>query len=289
MAVLLGAVLLAVSLHSFFRTREPVVNGQSISYWLEAGRWQPVENPEALQVAYAAMDAECVRWLAKELEWKPNPIRDSFARVVNELFGRTMSPFTPGDRRVGAATVLGNLGERAMPAVPALRKATTVNVDPRSLWVRGVATAALIRLGQDSIQNYIVALGDTSGIEKWREAVFALEGLGTNAAPAVPILAGMLVSNQLLTVRFDAVRFLGNVRIDPDLSVPALVTALEDPQLRRSALMSLRLFGPIASNATDAVVACLADTNRGIRPHVEHTLRAINPQKASLLTNNPAQ
>jgi HEAT repeat protein len=289
LAALLGAIMLAVILHGWFRTREPVVNGKPISFWLDAGRRGSGEAAGGIGSAYRAMDEECVRWLAGELEWKPNRIRDSTASVVNRFFGDTMSRTTPGDRRIAAAVVLGNLGERALPAVPALRKVAQTNVRLQSLWVRAAATTALIRLGHEPIGTYLTALDDTSNTVRWRETVYALEGLGTNAAPAVPVLAAMLVSNNLLTVRFDAVRFLGAVGIDPDLSVPALINAIEEPRIRRSALISLSRFGVAASNATEIVVACLSDTNVGVRVEAERTLRAINPKRASLLTNSPAQ
>ncbi len=287
--VLFGAVVLALLLYVSFRTHEPVVNGKLISFWLDAGRRGSSEAAEGVGSAYRAMDEECVRWLARELEWKPNQIRDSVASVANHFFGDAMLRSTPGDRRIAAAVALGNLGERALPAVPALRKAAQANVDPQSVWVRAAATAALIRLGQETIQTSMAALGDTSNLLKWREAVFALQGLGSNAAPAVPILAGMLASTNLLAVRYDAVRFLGAVGMRPDLSVPVLVNALEEPRIRRSALVSLSRFGRAASNATEAVVACLTDTNAVIRVDAGRALRAINPERANLLTNNPAQ
>ncbi len=287
--VLFGAVGLALLLYVSFRTHEPAVNGKPISFWIDPGRRGSSEAAEGVGSAYRAMDEECVRWLAKELEWKPNRIRDAVASVVNRVFGDVMLWATSGDCRCAAPVALGNLGERALPAVSALKNASRTTVEPGATKVRAAAKATLIRLGQEPLQTHVDLLRQASDYEAWNEGLDTLMWLGTNAAPAIPVFADIVLSQDDVHLRNRAAGLLGEMRISPEICVPVLVRVLGEPQMRYKALEALREFGPNAKSATDAVVSCLSDTNRYTRARALEALCAIDPKKANVLTNNPAR
>jgi HEAT repeat protein len=288
LAAVLVVAVMVVFLFLVLRRTEPVVNGKPISYWIDARRYTG-ETFATVSAAYRAMDERSVRWLASQLEWRPAKFRDTLARVVNRVFDDSMPVETPGDRRIEAASALGNLGSRATPAVPALKQVAQTDMEPGAWMVRAAAKATLIRLGQEPLQAHVEALRDTSNRAKWYEVITTLEWLGTNAAPAVAVAVSVVLSTNDVRLRERAVGFLGAVGVNPEICVPALLRVLDEPQLRGMALRSLGRFGPAARNATDAVVACLTDPNRSVQLEASQTLPAINPEKAASLTNNPAR
>ena len=263
--------------------REPVVNGQPLGYWIDARRYRPGETFASVGAAYKEMDGRSVRWLARQLSWQPSRFRQMAAKRLNVIVDGLISEQTPGDCRIFAANALGNLGERAMPAVAALEKAAQTTVEPEAWHVRSIAKTSLIRLGRRSMQQHIDALNDISNAAKWHEEIYTLEALGTNAAPAIPTVVAFIQSTNEVRLRVRAIGFLGGVASNPDVSVPALQRALKDPLTRGVAVNALGRFRSAASNATDAVVACLKDTDPKVQVIALAALRAINPEKAKAI------
>jgi HEAT repeat protein len=88
-------------------------------------------------------------------------------------------------------------------------------------------------------------------------AVYVLETLGPEAAPASAVLAKALREDADSFVRWGAARALGKMAPDQSDAVPALAKALEDKDddVRQTAPIALALFGPAAK----AAVSALAD------------------------------
>jgi len=103
------------------------------------------------------------------------------------------------------------------------------------------------------------------GIAPWSdEAVRILETLGPAGREAAPALAG-LVTRPAFASRSAACRALGSVDADGAAALPALTSALRDPQTRLAALDGLLLLGPAAAAVVEAVVPHLDDASPTVR------------------------
>jgi HEAT repeat protein len=115
------------------------------------------------------------------------------------------------------------------------------------------------------------------------DSALAIVNLGTNAAPAIPILLNDL-QNPNHFYRERAADALGNLHIQPDVVVPALTNLLNDPTnaARFIAINSLGKFGPAARSAVPVIAPFL--TNSDLDVVAKRALRQIAPE---VLTNAP--
>src|SRR5436190_18523826 len=87
---IVGFLLLAamgISLWLYVQNREPHYLGHPISYWTEPWHHHGTETPEREAAAFAEMDERAVRWLARQLDWRPSRMREGFGKLVNSLLG----------------------------------------------------------------------------------------------------------------------------------------------------------------------------------------------------------
>ena len=110
----LVAVLLGVGAWRLVHPGEPVVLGHPVSYWIFPGLQHPKETPERSAAAFAAMDDRSVRFLIRELDWRPSKLVRAMNAAAN---GRLSVHFSDReDLRYQAANALARLWQAERPA-----------------------------------------------------------------------------------------------------------------------------------------------------------------------------
>ena len=178
-------------------------------------------------------------------------------------FLRAMDAFAAGlhdpnlDVRLALAEAVEALGGLAIPAVPTLVEATR---DP-NLFVRWVAARTLGRLPPDRIPEprraeAVAALDRLlcdPDLDVRSSALTALLNYGPEGAAAARGVARIVGGTGGTEERTLAIRTLESLRPEPAVAVPALVAALNRPDLvvQRAAAGALGRIGPAAKGALD--------------------------------------
>lgn len=277
-----GLILLWVAL----TPSEPEYLGHPISYWIKPWEYSRHESPATVNAAYAAMDDRAVAWLSDHLFWHPSRLWSIAAKTLNH-FGDFMADEQTGDDlRPQAAMALMRLEPRAKAAVPSLEKAVAVPaVRGRDWTARTTALAALIMIRGDRLEPYLEQI-KTAGIVQASCLVRAIGRQGTNAAFAVPLLVDLLTNTRPKASYSSVIAALGGIHSQPDLSVPALASFLDQPAFRVEAILALSQFGLDARPALTNITACLNDTNVYTRVLATNTLKAIDAEAARKLGIN---
>ena len=95
------------------------------------------------------------------------------------------------------------------------------------------------------------------------------------------LLRGLADTN--LLVRCDTLNGLAHIRSEPELVVPALTKALNDPvpKVRVFACMALSQQAEEAKPAAPALVKALSDSDSSVRGLAANPLKAIDPEAAA--------
>jgi hypothetical protein len=278
---LIAAVLLVVVVFSvcwLLPSSEPIYLGHPISYWTEPWHHHATEPPEREAAAFAEMDDRAVRWLARQLYWRPSILKESFAAFLNHFGDFLPGKDYDGGRRDASVRALTRLGPRAKAAIPALEALSRSTVELHRDQLRAAATAALVRIRGESLQPYIDQLHTASG-EQWGRLATILGNQETNAAEAVPALvAGLMQTNRVVWIE-PTVAALGNIHSHSELSVPALLKQLGKTNLVSEYLVywALGKFGPDAESASPALVQRLTGISNDFdRQALVDTLKKID-------------
>jgi HEAT repeat protein len=165
------------------------------------------------------------------------------------------------------AWALGEIGSAASAAVPLLQQVTD-----------DFATVALIKIRRGSFQPFFERLRDTSDFTNWFGTAMQVEGLGSNAEPAIPLLVAALESTNK-DIRETAVSAIGALHRRPDLCLGPLVGFLNTNTCsRENVLHALSYFGLAAKPLAPEVARCLRDPSPAIRARAAYALRRIQPQ-----------
>lgn len=278
-AIIAGLLLvtLLIAWNAYDR-REPSYLGHPISYWIEPWHHHGTETAEREAAAYAEMDEQAIRWLARQLDWKPSKLKEGFARFLNH-FGDFMADRDyDGGRRAAAVAALTRLGPRAKAAIPELEALSRTDVQLQRDALRVGATGALVRIRGDSLQPYLEKLRSASR-EEWATLAGILSVQGTNAAEAAPILvAGLMQTNRTVWVQ-PTVIALGAIRSYPELSVPVLMQQLgKTNQVAEYQVFSaLANFGTNAQNVWPDLAARVSTTTNYDRFVLLIALKQIDP------------
>ncbi len=160
--------------------------------------------------------------------------------------------------RIRAAAALGEMGQLAREAVPALSQALREGI--------GEAAVALGRIGPEAaagVPALIEALGDP---HRARLAIRALGSIGPAAKDAVPALAERLEhKDKQVVIRAHAA--LARITGDYDTHVPFLAEALksEDRDSRAYAAQALSELGPPGRSAQAALQEATGDEHPAVR------------------------
>jgi HEAT repeat protein len=167
------------------------------------------------------------------------------------------------------------LGEVAAPAIPDLVRVANQGNSGSS----PAATAALGHLGKDALPP-LLALSTNSAFPFRNEAMMSvgrMHYLGTNAHPAVVLLIQSLSDPHLAP---SAAKVLGSLRLESDITVPALAECTHSSQqlLRMYAATSLAKFGASARPVAPELLKMLDDPSVSVRAAVTNALLKIAPE-----------
>lgn len=194
-------------------------------------------------------------------------LRDPAAIPVLEHLLRSAGPAEP---RWYAADVLGQIGEPARAAGPAL-VAALQDPDPT---VRKVAVQSVGKLAPE-VPGAVPAL-----VELFPDvgAVRAIAEFGLAAGDAVPKLTALL-DDPDPTVRRNAARTLGRIGDAAKSAIPALTARLADPDppVRQYAARALGWIGPAAASTIPELVKLLADPDPVARQGAVAALGDLGP------------
>jgi len=115
-------------------------------------------------------------------------------------------------------------------------------------------------------------------------AISALYELGTNAAPAVPVLIQASVDAELSSFEYAGIAHAALLNMG-EAGVPQLVRVLQhgNPKARGKAAMYLGIVGPEAGAAALALTKALDDSDTTVRTEAVIALAAIGPAAAAAL------
>ena len=239
----LAVALLAAALYAILHSQpEPSYQGRSLSSWLAEfdqdltnrasmllGEVSPEENSSESQRRQNATEAVCqigtnaLPCLLSWIRYEP----PAWQEKLDDLFQRLGLPWNPGrqerrqhdlqaDKAEIAFQILGPSAKTAIPELTRLSNAAkTLDSAMRCMH-------ALSCLGEGALPPLVNVLTNATGNKG--PAMYAIWTMGTNARPAVPALIQCL-KDQDRSVRDDAASYLGQLKLEPGLVVPALTTA----------------------------------------------------------------
>src|SRR5688572_9755717 len=250
--LLVGALLL-LSGHS-----EPRYGGRTVSEWAVLLSYSMPQQSEEARTAIKALGESAVPTLIRMLEKEDSDLdvflRKRFANVPLTFWFDTSA----SSSHAAAATALRELGPLARTAVPALEKRAQ-GPDRR---MQHKANAALMAIRGENTEGLakILTNRDRANWSNWFVAIGVTSELGAGARPLVPLLVESL-NDTNSRIRHRAIMALGSIALEPELTVPAAITALTDSDqyVRQSALFVLFLFPGAAARAQTEVQQCFAD------------------------------
>jgi hypothetical protein len=281
------------------RAREPRYRGHSLSHWLLL-YIKPVDE-ENRSVA-AQQSADAVRAIGTNalpclLEWiryEPSPVRGKIITLLGNLpsalsqnpLVASLFPEGPHARFELAVVAFDILGAQAAPAISELDRLMNT---PGSPWTSRQAIRCLASIGPDAVPPISSVLANPNFPYRTTAADYAgflRYTAGTNAASALPVLIQCATDNDPYLAEA-AVRALGNIALNPDISIPPILNAIgsTNPSLRLTAARSLAKFGPQANLAIPVLLTTCSDSDLLVRIFATNALLKIAPQ---VLTNPPA-
>jgi HEAT repeat protein len=251
-----GLVLLAVVL---LQRREPVYDGESLSYWMEhyyrsmvAGQW--FVNPSAREAIHEA-GTNAVPFL---IQWMKMP-------------GRGSSDVNRNEWARHGFEVLGPTAKAAVPDLVSL------------LGKRGnYPSLALAAIGRDAVPAIANVLATNRSFRFQFAAYEALSYMGTNAESALPCLLACLRRPYGGRAALTLAEVCHN---RPQEVIPPLVDVLTRAGGYDAAAIAdaLGSFGPTATEAVPALLAASTNPVADVRTHASAALQRIAPETKDAL------
>jgi HEAT repeat protein len=240
---------------------------------------KPEKKPEKSGAAFrrdVALATVLVADVAAERR-DPDPILDGLERALPALEAGMRDPDVRARRAAIDAVEL--LGERAAPAVPALRRALS---DPD----RFVRWAAARTLGRVGVEHAAVAVPDLArlsadpDLDVRQVAMTVLERFGPAARAAVPDLTRAAAGGEG-TVRVVAMHALEAIGPEARSAIPTLTAALDarDARVLIAASHALASFGAASRQAVPSLEKLLNDPDSNVRQAASDAILAIAPPK----------
>ena len=279
------AGLLCAGWWAFDLTR-PHYRGHTAAWWFAQLELGQGANREVV-TAFQAMGPKEVPFLIFQLEARPSKARAALDSVLIRL-----RPHEPYERRLlfrkeNASRLLGEIGQPARTAIPALEAAAC-----HPMWfVSTAAKAALIKIRGDAFDSYIKRLKDRSNCLTWYPNAILLGELGTNASAAVPLLLEALKDTNAI-IQAHALVALGMIGCQSERCVPAIIPFLTniDVGLRQKAFFAVRAFKKEAHAARQEIMRGLTDSDPWTRSQallaVDEVLSSGSPHKTGFVTVN---
>jgi len=228
-----------------------------------------------------------VRLLAAFAIGKIGPAGASAIPALGKLIANSVSA-NPNrkhstDERALAAYALGSMGpaaQAALPQIELLRKDS-------NYFVRAAGEAAFVKISGQGLDTILEPLKDPSSTN-WMFAAQAIVFLGTNGAPAIPLLIAALQSTNA-SVRDKALDAVSAIHMSPETTIPAILPFVAATNTnnwnRANALNALRNFGPSARAMVPIATLqrAIEDPDENVRIHATNALREIDPEAARKL------
>jgi HEAT repeat protein len=156
--------------------------------------------------------------------------------------------------------------------------------DSREVPVRAVY--ALAYMGRPGALPPLMAVITNLQSPVRQNAVDAMQYMGSNAEPAVPLLVECLKDKDEMVAK-DAAWSLGELQLEPDIVVPALISNANTnrPLLYSFVLGALEEYGTNARPAVPLFLEALHSDDESVRSTATNALKEIAP---GLLTNAPS-
>jgi hypothetical protein len=175
------------------------------------------------------------------------------------------------DMRWPAALAFRPLGATAEPAIHELEIRAQANAGERSSW----ALFALSYIGPAAVPSMARICSNPKRMgDKWSRA--SIINLGTNARPLIALMVSCLDHTNEAAAATCAYT-LGQLRMEPDIVIPALTRKLSDPRdnVRVQVSESLAYFKFLASPALPQLTNALSDPNMAVRKNATNTIEII--------------
>jgi HEAT repeat protein len=176
-----------------------------------------------------------------------------------------------------AAWVLGEIGPRAEPAVPALVNALAAN----DVWMRTASAPALVKIigtkATVAIPVLIDGLVDEDDVDDREEILRALQTMGRAANQALPTLVWL--AKQEPRLRGVAAETMWRVSLEAEMPLKMLLQELKEPstQARIDAARILGTVGPDARAAVPALSVMAQESDLELAEAGLEALRRIDP------------
>jgi HEAT repeat protein len=213
-----------------------------------------------------------------------SPAGDTVRALVDYL-GSTLKTNTGNwwdEEKSVVAYALAQIGPAAGSAIPELTILTN-ELTNGNAFAGLAAQAALISIRGDPLLPILKRLRDTSNQTNWARAAWTLWFLGTNAAPAVPMLLTALQQTNT-SIQNLALQDLREIHAHPELCIPAIIPLLQstNSSIRSDAIEAIRAFGVTSNHLGIAeITKCLSDPDGGIREKAVRALKQIEPAATS--------
>ena len=233
---------------------EPIWNGMPLSAWTEdLATGSSREIREAADDAIRHIGAAGVPSLLKMLRARDTTLHSAVVRLIREL-NRRQSKMVFGvvsarEQHVNAALAFEVLGPIGRPAIPELKKLLARVPEPEFV------ADALAGIGPEGVVAILESLPKVAPEKRW--VLYSSAAKWPSQAPAITAALLRSIKSPNAEERRDAAGFLGRFKQDPATTVPALISALRDKEVkvRVQALSSLAELG---TNATTAIVPLMA-------------------------------
>jgi hypothetical protein len=257
-----ACVVVAISLPR----KEPSHAGYSLSCWVKLlsdineQDFGPDCTHDKAPDAIVAIGTNALPFLVEWLKYEGGrtPVRDAVnwsiqkVPVLGKIHGLEAWAFrdTKIVRKAGALNAFRILGPTGAPAIPELFRVARQN--PRgggvSIGPQFQAVEALAYIGKAALPTLLSIATNKALLFTGRsQAASGIGSLGTNAAPAIPALLGILDDP---FVSSEAAEALASIGLEPKRVVPALARTALQPWDTHEVIFALGRFG---SNAMDAI------------------------------------
>ncbi len=290
--LVLAALLVAGTLLSIFRWREPSYRGVKLKDWLisydnSTPAWQTDE-------AVRAMGKPALPFLVEMLEATDSNSKRALIELAED-FDIRHGEYVPAEKqRRRALGGLRALGPEAKSAVALLMSAL------RKDETRKGAALALGAIGSAGMTPLTQALSDSQAENRAAAAMALGEcvspiqvamagGRTTEEAQAINVGANAALPSLIRClkdvnpqVRAAAAAALGDFMISPEMTLPALVETLKDNDstVRRAAAVALGRYRTAADSASPALIPLLQDPEPSVQAGAGLALRLIDPENA---------
>ncbi len=278
-------LLAAAIIMAHIPSREPFYKGKRLSEWARAYAANTLTTKPDTSEQRQARDAirqigtNAIPDLLKWINYEQPVWKTTWYPKINPLLQK-LNPNWPmwDDKRLGAEDAICAfevLGPKAAGAIPELSRMVNETRAPETSWR---AARALAFLGDGALHPLLSALTNRQPTIRLF-AASAMEHFQSDSRPAAPVLF-QLLKDQYEPVAAHAARTLGKLKLEPDLSVSALITSLRDSRVtvREFAAIALGAYGEQARLPVPALLTLTSDLDLPARLTATNALLKILPE-----------